>query len=277
FVETDARGKPFGQFEKAAEVGQSLVLTIDEQLQFRTEKILREEVVRIGAHGGTAIIMQPKTGEILAMASMPGFNPNDTIKDGTDLRENRRNRAVEDAYEPGSVFKIVTYSAALEAGLIKPEDKIDCQGGKIEIAGHIVRDGGNYGQLSVSEAVEVSSNVAAIKVGKKLGKQRLLDAISNFGFGKSTGVGLPGESPGFVGGMTNWSDASFGALPIGYQISVTPLQLLAAFATIANGGVWIQPHILKHIASTTGDVIYEPHIETRQVVGKQTDEIMKGI
>ncbi|MEW6730671.1 MAG: penicillin-binding protein [Acidobacteriota bacterium] len=277
FIETDAHGKPFGRYEKEAEVGQSLVLTIDEQIQFRTEKALRERITELNARGGCAVVIRPKTGEILAMATLPSFNPNEPVANTEELRERRRNRVVEDAYEPGSVFKIVTYSAALEAGLIKPDDKVDCQGGAITIAGHTVRDGGHYGLLTISEALEVSSNVAAIKTGRQLGKDLLLKAISRFGFGQSAGVGLPGESPGFVGGTSRWSEASFGSLPMGYQVSVTPLQLLAATAAIANGGEWVQPHILKHIVSTTGDVIYQPPVQTRRVISQANAEAMKNM
>ncbi|KAF0243256.1 MAG: stage V sporulation protein D (sporulation-specific penicillin-binding protein), partial [bacterium] len=275
-VETDAHGRPFGRFEKQPEVGQSLVLTIDEQIQFRTEKALREAVANVGAKGGTAIIMKPKTGEILAMSNLPGFNPNLPITKGEELK-NRRNRAVEDAYEPGSVFKVITYSAAIEAGVLKPTDQIDCQGGAITIAGHTIKDGGRYGSLSVSEAVEVSSNVAAIKTGRRLGKDLLLKSIKDFGFGKIINAGLPGESPGFIGGTKNWSEASFGALPIGYQIGVTPLQILAAVSVIANDGEWIQPHILKQIVSTTGDVVLQKDPERRRVISKSTSETMKAI
>ncbi|MBI4853523.1 MAG: PASTA domain-containing protein [Acidobacteria bacterium] len=275
-VETDAHGRPFGRFEKQPEIGQSLVLTIDEQIQFRTEKALHEAVANVGAKGGTAIIMKPKTGEILAMANLPGFNPNLPITKGDELK-NRRNRAVEDAYEPGSVFKVITYSAAIDSGLLKPTDQIDCQGGAITIAGHTIKDGGRYGTLTVGEAIEVSSNVAAIKTGRKLGKDLLLESIKNFGFGKPIGAGLPGESPGFVGGTKNWSEASFGALPIGYQVGVTPLQILAAVSVVANNGEWIQPHILKQIVSTTGDVVFQTEPEHRRVISKSTAEAMKTI
>jgi cell division protein FtsI/penicillin-binding protein 2 len=275
-VETDAHGRPFGRFEKQPEVGQSLVLTIDEQIQFRTEKALREAVANVGAKGGTAIVMKPKTGEILAMANLPGFNPNLPITKGDELK-NRRNRAVEDAYEPGSVFKVITYSAAIEAGLLKPTDQIDCQGGSITIAGHTIKDGGHYGSLTVGEAVEVSSNVAAIKTGRRLGKDLLLKGIKDFGFGKTIGAGLPGESPGFVGGTKNWSEASFGSLPIGYQVGVTPLQLVAAVSVVANNGEWVQPNILKQIVSTTGDVVFQTEPERRKVISKSTAEAMKTI
>lgn len=275
-VETDAHGKPFGRYEKQPEVGQSLVLTIDEQLQFRTEKALREAVENVGAKGGIAIVMKPRTGEVLAMANLPGFNPNIPITDTKELK-NRRNRAVEDAYEPGSVFKVVTYSSAIEAKKLRPEDKIDCQGGAITIAGHTIKDGGRYGLLTVGEAVEVSSNVAAIKTGRMLGKDLLLKSITDFGFGKSINAGLPGESPGFVGGTKNWSEASFGALPIGYQVGVTPLQMLAAVSVVANDGEWVQPHVLKQIVSTTGDVVFEPEVTRRKVISTSTADAMKKI
>lgn len=277
YVETDAHGRPFGRYEKQSEIGQSLYLTIDEQIQFRTEKALQQAVENVGAKGGVAIVMRPKTGEILAMTNLPGYNPNDPITNGVDLHEQRRNRAIEDSYEPGSVFKLVTYSAALEEQLLKPDTMIDCQGGSITIAGHNIKDGGHYGTVPVSKAVEVSSNVAAIKTGKLLGKDRLISAIKNFGFGKTTGVGIPGESPGFIGGTKNWSDASYGALPIGYQVGVTPLQILAAFSSVANDGVWVQPHILKQIVSTTGEVVMQPEVKLRRVVTKKTSGMMKDI
>jgi cell division protein FtsI/penicillin-binding protein 2 len=276
-LETDAKGRPFESNERNAEPGQNLMLTIDEQIQYRTEQALREAVSSVGAKGGTAIVMRPKTGEVLAMTSLPGFNPNEPILSSAELREKRRNRAVEDAYEPGSVFKVVTYSAALENGILQATSQIDCQGGAITIAGHTIRDGGRYGLLTIAEAVEVSSNVAAIKTGKQLGREQLLAAIEKFGFGRPIGVGLPGESPGFVGGKRNWSDASYGALPIGYQVGATPLQVLAAVSAIANGGVWVQPHVLKQIVSVTGDVVHRPTVKTRSVVSKATAETMKEI
>ncbi|MBL8151731.1 MAG: transpeptidase family protein [Blastocatellia bacterium] len=266
FVETDAHGKPFNRYEKEPEIGQSLMLTIDEQIQFRTEKLLREAVENSHSRGGVAVVLQVATGEILAMASTPGFNPNIPVSNPAELREKRRNRAIEDAYEPGSVFKIVPYAAALDAGLLKPEDTIDCQGGAIEIAGHVIRDGGHYGLLTASKAIEVSSNVAAIKTGKRVGKERLLDTISKFGFGMQTAAGLPGEAPGFVGGKKQWSDAAFGALPLGYQVVTTPLQLAAAYAAIANDGEWVQPHILKKVVSTIGNTVFEPNIIKRRVI-----------
>ncbi len=276
-VEKDARGRPFDRFEKQSELGQSLMLTIDEQIQFRTEKILNDAVKSSRAKGGVIIVMKPQTGEVLAMASTPGFNPNEPVKNPDEVRTRRRNRAIEDAYEPGSVFKLITYSAAIESGVLRPTDSIDCQGGAIEISGHIVRDGGHYGVLSVAKAVEVSSNVAAIKTGRRLGKERLLSFIDRFGFGKPTGVGLPGESPGYVGGTKKWSDASFGALPLGYQVIATPLQIAAAFATVANGGEWVQPHILKRVMSPTGETIHETTPVRRRVISPKTAEVMKGI
>lgn len=276
-VEKDAHGRPFDRFEKQSELGQSLMLTIDEQIQFRTEKILNDAVKSSRAKGGVVIVMKPQTGEVLAMASTPGFNPNEPVKSPDEVRTKRRNRAIEDAYEPGSVFKLVTYSAAIESGILRPTDSIDCQGGAIEVAGHIVKDGGRYGVISVAKALEVSSNVAAIKIGRRLGKERLLSFIDRFGFGRSTGVGLPGESPGYVGGTKKWSDASFGALPLGYQVIATPLQIAAAFAAIANGGEWVQPHVLKSVMTPNGEVVHEASPVRRRIISTKTADIMKGI
>ncbi|MCS6883794.1 MAG: penicillin-binding transpeptidase domain-containing protein [Acidobacteriota bacterium] len=274
-VEKDAHGRPFDRYEKQSELGRSLMLTIDEQIQFRTEKILNEAVSTMRAKGGVVIVLKPDTGEVLAMASTPGFDPNEPVKDPEEIRAKRRNRAVEDAYEPGSVFKLVTYAAAFESGLLRPDDLIDCQGGAIEVAGHVVRDGGSYGVLSVAKAVEVSSNVAAIKTGRRLGKDRLLNFVTRFGFGKPTGVGLPGEAPGYVGGMRRWSDAAFGALPLGYQIVVTPIQLAAAYAAVANGGEWVQPHLLKKIFAPTGEVVFEFEPLRRRCISRKTADMMK--
>jgi cell division protein FtsI/penicillin-binding protein 2 len=277
-VESDAKGVPFNTVEQAPEVGQSLMLTVDARIQYQVERILQSAVKDGGAKGGVAVVMQPATGEILAMTSVSaGADPTKPSRDEKDLLERYRNRAVAEDYEPGSVFKLVTYSAALEEKLLSPERKIDCQGGSITIAGHTVRDGGRYGALTAQEALEVSSNVAAIKTGRQLGRERLLKYVERFGFGAAANVGLPGEAPGRVGGLKQWSDLSYASLPMGYEVVVTPVQVCAAMAAIANDGAYVQPHVAKKILSTTGDVLLETPPLKRRAVSVQTAQEMRDM
>lgn len=273
-VESDAKGRPFHRNQQTSEVGQSLTLTVDQRIQYKTEQILKETVASTRAKGMMAVVMDPTTGDILALATTPTFDPNTRAEDEEDIRA-RRNRVAEEAYEPGSVFKIVTYSAALEEKLLRPSDGINCQGGSITIAGHTVRDGGGYGMLTATEAISVSSNVAAIKTGRQLGKERLLKYVERFGFGQSTDAGFPAESAGAIGGVNRWSDLSYASLPMGYEIQVTPLQLAGAIGALANDGVWVQPHIVRNILSTTGDVIFDTEPKTRRVVSVKTAQDMR--
>lgn len=271
-VELDARRTPFNTTEQAPEVGQSLILTVDMRIQYQVERILAAAVKSSGAKGGTVVVIQPSTGEILAMASSTGDAVNAPIEDEKEMLERYRARGVMDHYEPGSAFKIITYAAALEEKLISPGQRIDCQGGSITVNGHTVLDGGRYGAMTAEEALGVSSNVAAIKIGKQLGRERFLKYVDRFGFGRSTNAGLPGESAGGVG---QWSDALLGALPMGYSVNVTPLQLCAATAAVANDGVYIQPRIASRIVSSTGDLLLDVKGEKRRVVSVQTAREMR--
>ncbi|MCS7078728.1 MAG: transpeptidase family protein [Chloracidobacterium sp.] len=270
-VEQDARRRVFNVLEESPEVGQSLILTLDTQIQFEVERILSNALREQGGKGGAIVVMYPATGEVLAMASSFGDPLHEPLKDPEALLRRYRNRAVMDHYEPGSVFKIVTYAGALEEKLLTRQQKIDCQGGAIQMNGHTILDGGRYGALTVEEAFAKSSNVAAIKTGLRLGRDRLLRYVERFGFGHPTEVGLAGETAGGVGQL---SDALLGALPMGYSINVTLLQLCAAAATIANGGVWVQPHLAQRIVSTTGDVLLEIKPRTRRVVSRETAQDM---
>ncbi len=270
-VERDARRKVFNVLEESPEVGQSLVLTLDTQMQFEVERILGDTLREQGAKGGAVAVLNPNTGEVLALASSFGDPLHEPPRDTEALLRRYRNRAVLDHYEPGSVFKIVTYAGALEEKLLTRQQKIDCQGGAIQMNGHTILDGGRYGALTTEEAFAKSSNVAAIKTGIRLGRDRLLRYVERFGFGQPTDVGLAGETAGGVGYL---SDALLGALPMGYSVNVTLLQLCAAAATIANGGVWVQPHIAQRIISTTGDVLLEVKPRTRRVVSRETAQDM---
>ncbi|MGQ9897091.1 MAG: penicillin-binding protein [Acidobacteriota bacterium] len=273
-VEQDAHRKVFNILETAPEVGQSLILTLDAQIQFEVERILTEAIREQGSKGGAIAVLEPATGEVLALASSFGDPLHEPIKDAEALLRRYRNRAVMDHYEPGSVFKIITYASAIEEGLLTRQHKIDCQGGAIRMNGHTILDGGRYGILTAEEAFAKSSNVAALKTGIRLGRNRMLRYVERFGFGQPTEVGLAGE---VSGGIEQLSDALLGAVPMGYGINVTLLQLCAATATIANGGVWVQPHIARRIVSTTGDVLLDIKPRTRYVVSRETAREMTNL
>lgn len=265
-VQRDARGRSYGLAQPPVHKGQDVTLTIDAVIQQETEQALEQAVRHSSAQSGVAIVMQPRTGEILAMASMPRFDPNEFTGSS---EQQRRNRAVRDLYEPGSVFKIVTYAAALQERLVGSEDMLDCSGGRVVLAGHVIRDHKTFSVLSVQEALENSSNVGAIRLGLRLGQQRLGRYIHQFGFGQRTGVELSGEAAGLVRPVQQWSAPSIGAISIGQEIGVTPLQMLAAVAVVANDGVWVQPRLVRAVHSRAGDVITEPEAHTRRVISPQ--------
>lgn len=243
-VQTDARGHAFSRLDRPPTTGGSLELTIDEQLQFIVERELKAGVEAARADGGTAVAMDPHTGEILAMASWPTFNPNQY--NGTSDSA-LRNRAVQDLYEPGSTFKIVTASAALQEGVIRPDDLVDTQGGVIKFPGRkpITDMGHNYGVLTFANVIVKSSNVGAIKVGLMVGPERMGLYIRRFGFGKPSSPDFPSESPGIVWNPSKLNDSALASVSMGYQVGVTPLQMAAAASVIANGGTLYEPHVVR--------------------------------
>jgi len=243
-VQTDARGHAFSRLDRPPTTGGSLELTIDQQLQYIVERELKAGVEAARADGGTAVAMDPHTGEILAMASWPTFNPNQYV--GTDAAA-LRNRAVQDLYEPGSTFKLVTASAAIQEGVINPGDMVDTQGGVIKFPGRkpITDMGHNYGVLSFTDVIVKSSNVGAIKVGLMVGAERMGLYIRRFGFGKPSSPDFPGESPGIVWNPSKLNDSALASVSMGYQIGVTPLQMAAAASVIANGGTLYEPHVVR--------------------------------
>ncbi len=219
-----------------------LTLTIDEVLQYITERELQRVVERSRAKAGTAIVMDPWTGEILALANQPTFDPNAYKKAGAAAR---RNRAATDAFEPGSVFKVILLAGALEEGAVRPDDRFFGENGAIEVSGITIRDHEKYGWLTAQEIVTHSSNVGAIKIGQKLGKSLYYHYISSFGFGTLTGLDLPGETPGLMRRPRGWSALSLSVLSLGQELSVTPLQIATAFAAVANGGNLVRPHVVR--------------------------------
>jgi cell division protein FtsI (penicillin-binding protein 3) len=237
----DARRHVLDSQEREPDPGQNLVLTIDENIQFMAERALDSALQRTHALNGTVVVQDPYTGQILALAIRPTFNPNDFRHATTSLL---KNHAVSDVYEPGSTFKLVTYSAALEQKVTNPEQMIDCQGGKIELAGRIIHDSHPNGVLTVSQALWESSDVAAVKLALRMGPQTFNKYVHDFGFGSRSDIELPAETRGLLAPPKRWSGSSIGSIAMGQEVGVTPVQLVTMVSTIANGGVYLPPHIL---------------------------------
>jgi cell division protein FtsI (penicillin-binding protein 3) len=243
YTAVDARSRVLGSTEHEPEPGQNLVLTIDENIQFRAERALDNAMQRTQAANGTVVVQDVHTGQILALAIRPTFNPNQFRRTTPALL---RNHAISDVYEPGSVFKLVTYSAALEQHVTTPDDTIDCQGGKITLAGRVIHDnqGEHYGVIPVHQALEVSSDVAAVKLALKVGPDHFYQFIRDFGFGSRSGAELPGETRGLLRPVSKWGGSSIGSIAIGQEVGVTPIQLVSMVSTIANGGIYLPPRVL---------------------------------
>jgi cell division protein FtsI (penicillin-binding protein 3) len=239
----DARRHVLGSAEREPLPGENLVLTIDENIQFMAERALDLNMERTHAEYGTVVVQDPHSGQILALAVRPTFNPNDFRHATTNLL---KDHAVSDVYEPGSTFKPVTYAAALEEKDITPDTMVDCGGGALSIAGHTVHDapGEHFGMLPAWKALAVSSNVCAIRVGERVGPDHLYKYIRAFGFGDRSGIELPAETRGLLEPLKHWGPATMGAVPMGQEIAVTPIQIVTMVSTIANGGVYLPPHIL---------------------------------
>ena len=253
-MQTDARGKAFSRLERSPTAGGSIELTIDAQLQFIVERELRAGVQQHRADSGTAVVMDPNTGEILAMANYPTFNPNVY----TEAPENaRRNRAIQDLYEPGSTFKLVTASAALELFLFRPSDVIDVSAGLIRFKGRVITDMHRYGPLSFTDVLVKSSNVGAIKIGSRVGAEQMGLYVRRFGFGRQTSRDFPGESPGIV--WSNLNDSALASVSMGYQIGVTPLQVVTAASVVANGGTLFEPRIVSAVTRDGARSVVKPH------------------
>ncbi|HWG20699.1 MAG TPA: penicillin-binding protein [Terracidiphilus sp.] len=243
FTAMDARRKILGSSEHDPEPGRNLVLTIDENIQFLAERALDHAMERTDALNGTVVVQDVHTGQILALAIRPTFNPNQFRHTTPALL---RDHAVSDVYEPGSTFKLVAYSAALDQKVTTPDDTVDCQGGAITLAGRVIHDnqGEHFGVIPVHKALEESSDVGAIKMALKVGPDKFYQYIRAFGFGSRPGVELPGETRGLLRPVSKWGPSSIGSIAIGQEIAVTPLQLVSMVSTIANGGVFLPPHVL---------------------------------
>ena len=250
--------------------GRNVVLTLDHQLQANAEQILSRAVARWNAKGATAIVMDPRTGAILAMANAPTFDANSFSKAPAEAR---RNRAVTDLYEPGSTFKIVTIAAALEDNIVAPDTSFWLEP-RIQVADRVIREAHTRGaeRMTVRQILSNSSNVGTITVAQRLGGPQLASWIDTFGFGHATGSELPGESPGMVLPYDKWSGSTIGTVPIGQGIAVTPLQMVSAYAAIGNGGVMPPPHV---IAKVGGKKVR--HGEGRRIVSRHTADRMTAM
>ncbi|MBV9216354.1 MAG: penicillin-binding protein 2 [Acidobacteria bacterium] len=267
----DRLGRVYDEVEYERERPSDIVLTIDTGFQYIAEQALARGVQNAQAKSGTVIVMNPKTGEILAMANLPTFDPNNV---GQAQRDAIGNNAVQSSYSPGSVFKLVTYSSALEKHLFLPMDMIDAGNGTITVANHEFTDH-HTGSMTYAQALAVSSNISAIKTGMRVGKDDFYAMIQKMGFGAKTGVELPAESGGIVRSPEKWNGDSLASMSIGYEINVTPLQMASAFATIANNGIRVQPHIIKEIRRSDEEPKSVTQPQQTQVVTADTVRDLK--
>lgn len=288
-LERDAHGKSI--FPKdlnyiAPSRGKDLYLTVDEVIQHVSERELDRVVGQTRAKGGTIIVMDPWSGEILAMAVRPRFNPN-TVR--THQPSEWRNRAITDSYEPGSTFKIVTAAAALEEKVVDPNEMIDCEEGSYRIFGTVLNDHDPVGVVPFRQVIAKSSNIGTAKVAQRLGEKRMSDYIRAFGFGERLGIDLQGETPGLVRGTDQWSKRSLASVSIGQEIGVTPLQVITAVSAIANGGWVMTPHLVRQVKQINlqrvggeGKVVKEssPQVRRRAVsegTAREMVQILEGV
>ncbi len=245
-----------------------LVLTIDKTIQYITESELKRAVNENQAKSGIAVMMRPGTGEILSMASYPGFNPNEFQ---AYRPMDRQNRAILENFEPGSTFKLVTLSSAIDRGAVKSEDIFFCENGSYLFRSKVYHDTHEYGWLTPQQILQRSSNIGIIKISERLKDKEFLQTIQDFGFGEKTGVDLPGESRGRVRPVSKWSGISRASISIGHEISVTALQVLAGVAAIANQGVRNRPYVVSRVISPEGKVVLENRPDmVKRVVSRET-------
>ncbi|MBK8467476.1 MAG: penicillin-binding protein 2 [Chloracidobacterium sp.] len=269
--ERDRLGRVYDETTVEREEPNDIVLTIDAAYQYIAEQALENGVRSSQARSGMAIVMNPKNGEILALANYPTYDPN-TITDS--VAEHIGNKAIQSVYSPGSVFKIVPYGSALEKNLFLPEDKIDAGNGSITVADHKFSDH-HTGTMSYSDALAHSSNVCAIKTGMRVGREDFSSMVQKMGFGSKTGIELPAETQGIVRPVDKWNGDSLASMSIGYEISVTALQMVTAFATIANNGVRNQPHIIKEIRRSDEQPVIVTQPQQTQVVKAETAQHLR--
>jgi len=278
----DARGQGLGTSHivvKGGSDGHSLYLTLDKNLQYIAEKELAAGLEKAGAPAGSALVLDPRTGEILAMASRPTYNPNAF---GRFPAGHRRNRTVCDEFEPGSTLKPFVVAAAMNAGLVSANQNIFCENGRYRVGGITIHDHHPHGDLTVAEVVKVSSNIGVAKIGKMLERQRLYDALQSFGFGQQTGIDFPGEVTGRLRNPARWFESDLAVISFGQGMTVTPLQLALATCVLANGGKLVHADLVRKVVNDHGQVVEDrrPRVVRRvisEAVANQIRDMMRDV
>jgi cell division protein FtsI (penicillin-binding protein 3) len=252
---------------------------LDKNIQYIAEKELTKAVTGSGARGGIAVVMEPQTGKVLAMANYPNFNPNSYNRYSPQCL---RNRAIADSFEPGSTMKIFLIAGALEEKAISPNDSFNCEGGSYSIGGRTIHDTHKYGALKVSDILKYSSNIGAAKIGCRLGQQKLYSYLKSFGFGDRTGIELPGEVSGYLRERSQWYGIDLATISFGQGISVSAIQLASAVSAVANGGYLMRPYLIDRFSDDNGNILqqFSPQMRHR-VISPQTAhtlaKMMEGV
>lgn len=273
-ISMDARRKRLDRVERQPEPGQNIVLTLDQNIQYIAERELDRAMQDTHAEAATVIVQNPHTGEILALANRPTFNPNISR---SVTPASLKDRAVSDVYEPGSMFKTVTVSGALQEKVTNPDERFDVSQGFIVVGGRRMHDAHRMGVLTVAEVIAHSSNVGAIKIGERLGEERLYKYMRAYGYGSPTGIELPGETRGLVKPVQRWSKTSIGAMSIGQEVGITAIQAVSAVSAIANDGLYTPPRIIAGTTpprATPQTVVFHP-AEQHRVISPLTAVEMK--
>ena len=266
------------QQERPETPGRDVFLTLDHSIQANAEEVLRQTVQKWHAKSASAIVLDPRTGAVLAMAVQPGYDANRFPSAPRDLQ---RNRTVTDTYEPGSTFKLITVGAALSERLVSPSTRFTLPY-SLKVADRVIHDAEERGTVnySVAQILAHSSNIGAIELAEMLGRTRLSKWISRFGFGRVTGIDYPGESPGIVLPTEKWSGSTIGNVPIVQGIAVTPVQMAAAYAAVANGGIWSRPHLVDHVAGGGRPSLYRRRLVSpriaKELMGMLKDVVAEG-
>lgn len=277
-TERDALGRGIGSGEPVVQGesrGSDLYLTLDKNLQYIAEKELASGVKKVHARAGTVVVLDPQTGQVLAMASQPDYNPNAISR----YRPSQwRDRALCDTYEPGSTMKVFLLAAALNEGLVRPDETFDCEHGAYKVGGRVIHDHEPFDRLTVAQILKFSSNIGAAKIGALLDRDRYYRYLTDFGFGRPTGIDLPGEVEGLLRPPSKWFDVDLATISFGQGISVTPLQLATAAAAIANGGYLMKPYVVQKAVNSYGETtdLGEPQVE-RQVVSERVAHQVRNL
>ncbi len=255
--------------------GYNLVLTIDEVIQHIVEEAIDRNLKKNNALAASVVVMNPQNGEIYALASRPSYDLNHFAQANAACR---RNRVISDYFEPGSTFKVITASAALEENIVSTDEVFFCENGAYRVSRHTLHDHRPYGNLTFVEIIEKSSNIGAVKIAQKMGAKTLYNYVKKFGFGQRTGIDLPGETRGFFRPFERWSKLSIAAIPIGHEIGVSAIQMARAMCAVVNGGYLVKPHIVKEIVDNNNEIIESfKNDKPQRVISEKTSRIMRGI